>query len=398
MICATGKTADEAWAAIASGRSGIGPIGLIPTDRLTVRIAAEVRDFDPATHFDRRSLATMDRISQLAVVAAREAMGDARIDLDDDLAGRIHTIIGVGVGGMHSTDDSYRTLYAEGRRPHPLTIPRMMANAPASHISMDLGLRGPTYAIASACASGAHAIGTAFQAVRSGATPIALTGGAESCTTVGTIAGWESLRVASTTGCRPFSRDRDGLVLGEGAAMLLLEDMDHAVARGATIHAELTGFAANADAADLTSPNPAAVERAIRLAMMDAGLTPAEVDYINAHGTGTAMNDATEAQVLGAIFAEARRPLVSSIKGAVGHTLGAAGAIEAVVTALALRDQVAPPTAGCTDPDTGLGFDFVADGPRRTPLRHALSSSFAFGGLNAVLALSRHDRATGAAA
>jgi len=288
-------------------------------------------------------------------------------------------------------DDSFRLLYGENRRPHPLSVPRLMVNAPASHVSMDLGLRGLTYAIASACASGTHAIGTAFHAVRSGAAPVALAGGAESCITVGTIAGWEALRVASSSGCRPFSRNRDGLVLGEGAAMLVLEDLDRALARGARIHAEIVGFGGNADAADLTSPNPASTERAMRLAMADAGLGPADIDYVNAHGTGTTMNDTIEAEVLRAIFTDTPRPLVSSIKGAVGHGLGAAGAMEAVITALALREQIAPPTANCDDPDTDLGFDFVADGARPTRLRHALSNSFAFGGLNAVLALRHYD-------
>ena len=263
-----------------------------------------------------------------------------------------------------------------------------MANAPASQISMDLGLRGMTFAIASACASGAHAVGVAFKMVRSGEAEVALCGGAEACITIGTIMGWEALRVLSSDTCRPFSRNRSGLVLGEGAATLILEEWGHAQARGATIYAELVGFGSNADAGDLTSPDPASTAEAMRLAIADARLTAADIGYINAHGTGTVMNDKVESEIIRTVFEGATLPLVSSSKGVLGHSLGAAGAMEALVTALALRDQFVPPTANCTEPDESLGLDFITDGPRLMALRHALSNSFAFGGLNAVLAFS----------
>lgn len=390
-ITAAGSDIVQSWDALCAARSGIGPLTRIPTERLNTPVVAQVKAFDPADHFPARQSGTMDLVSQYAVVAARAALADAGLSLDAATKDRVQTIIGVGVGGLNTLDDAFHAVYAEGRpRVHPFTIPRLMTNAPASQISMDLGLRGNAYAIASACASGTHAIGNAMRAIRLGETPVALCGGAEACVTVGTLLGWEALRVMSRDTCRPFSRNRSGMILGEGAAILVLEDWDHAVARGARIYAELAGFGANADAGELTSPDTTNTARAMRLAMDDAGLAPADVDYVNAHGTGTTMNDAGEAEALRHVFPDPSvRPLVSSSKSVFGHTLGAAGAIEAAVTALALYHQIVPPTANCTEPDDTLGFDFVPEGARKMPLDAALSNSFAFGGLNAVLALRR---------
>ncbi|WP_176592709.1 beta-ketoacyl synthase [Sphingobium sp. EM0848] len=388
-ITPVGKTVPESWRAVAAGESGIGPIEIERGHLVTCPIAAQVKDYDPADHFPARQLAMLDRVSQFAVITAREALAHSGIDRDDPALRQAPTIIGVGVGGMQTLDDNFARLYGEGKpRVHPFSVPKLMTNAPASQITMDLGLRGMALAVASACASGAHALGLAFRMVRSGEAKIAVAGGAEACITAGTMIGWEALRVLSDDTCRPFSRNRSGLVIGEGAATLILEEWDHAQARGATILAELTGFGANADAADLTSPNAESTMEAMRAALADARLTPADIGYINAHGTGTAMNDEVESAVIRAVFDGAPLPLVSSVKAVLGHSLGAAGALEAVMTVKALQEQLVPPTANCTEPDPALGLDFVADGARRTTVRHALSNSFAFGGLNAVLAFS----------
>lgn len=388
-ISPAGKTAPESWRAIAAGESAIGPIEIARREAINCPVAAQVRDYVPTDHFAAKQISYLDRVSQFAIISAREAVADSGLDRSDPALTAAPTIIGVGVGGMNTLDDNFHLIYAEGRaRVHPLSVPKLMANAPASQISMDLGLRGMTFAIASACASGAHAVGVAFKMVRSGEAKVALCGGAEACITIGTIMGWEALRVLSSDTCRPFSRNRSGLVLGEGAATLILEEWGHAQARGATIYAELVGFGSNADAGDLTSPDPASTAEAMRLAIADARLTAADIGYINAHGTGTVMNDKVESEIIRTVFEGATLPLVSSSKGVLGHSLGAAGAMEALVTALALRDQFVPPTANCTEPDESLGLDFITDGPRLMALRHALSNSFAFGGLNAVLAFS----------
>jgi nodulation protein E len=255
---------------------------------------------------------------------------------------------------------------------------------------MDLGLKGTTYAVASACASGTHAIGLAFRAVRAGDTDIALAGGSEACVTVGTLMGWEALRVLSFDTCRPFSKGRSGLVLGEASAVMVLEELEHAVARGARIYAELAGFGANADAGDLTSPDAKNAARAMQRALDDARLAPEAIGYVNAHGTGTAMNDLVESTAIKSVFKDCAKPLVSSIKGVVGHSLGAAGAIEAVVTALALQNQLIPPSANFLEADPAIELDVVPNTPRRAEIAAAISNSFAFGGLNAVLALRRY--------
>ena len=384
-----GKTVGESWRAITAGESGIGALDIERGHLVSCPIAAQIKDFDPLDYFSSRQLSALDRISQLAMVAAREAISQSGIDRGDPVLRQAPTIVGVGAGGMNTLDDNFARVYGEARaKVHPLSVPRLMTNAPASQITMDLSLHGMALAVASACASGAHALGLAFRMVRSGDAKVALAGGAEACITAGTMLGWEALRVLSSDTCRPFSRNRSGLVLGEGAAMLVLEEWHHARARGATILAEMVGFGANADAADLTSPDAASTAEAMRAALADARLTPAEIDYVSAHGTGTAMNDEVESAVIRSVFEGSPMPLVSSVKGALGHSLGATGAVEAVMTVKALQDGLVPPTTNCTDPDPAFGLDFVTEGARRTAIRHALSNSFAFGGLNAVLAFS----------
>jgi nodulation protein E len=391
IVSPIGSSRETFWSGLVEARSGIGPITTISTDRLNTKIAAEVRDFDPAQHFDPKRQGMLDRFSQFAVVAARAAVKDAQLDITEEIGLQAATIVGNGAGGMNTLDDSYFKLYGQNAtRAHPLSIPRLMANAACSFVSMDLGLKGPTFTIASACSSGTHAIGQAFQMVRLGQTPVALAGGTEACITVGTIKGWEALRVLSADTCRPFSRTRTGLVLGEGAAMFVLETRERAAARGAPIYAELLGFGMSADANDITAIDPDGAARAMRAALLDAKVNPEDVAYVNAHGTGTALNDKGETVALRKAFgASAERLAVSSSKAVLGHSLGAAGALELAATALALRHQTIPPTANFEEPDPDCDLDYVPNTARNAPIENAMSSSFAFGGLNAVLVLGR---------
>ena len=392
VVSPLGHTVGSYWDNLKRGRSGLGPVTLTPAnDELTQKVAAEVKDFDPLKHFAERQLSTLDRVSQFAIVAAREAIAQSGLVFDMPLSVRTATIIGTGVGGQTTHDDSFRRVYVEKRtRVFPLTIPKLMVNAPASQVSMDCGLRGPAFAVASACASASHAIGLAFQMVRGGAVDCAVTGGAEACITFGTLRGWEAMRVMSPDVCRPFSKGRMGLVLGEGAAMMVLEPLDRAKARGADILGEIVGFGMSADAADLTAPDLGGMARAMQGALDDATLKPADIQYINAHGTGTAANDETETKALHQSFgAHARKLAISSTKSMVGHALGAAGALELVATLMAVREGVVPPTIGYVEPDPACDLDYVPNEARALPIDAAVSNSFAVGGLNAVLAVKR---------
>jgi nodulation protein E len=391
VVSPVGCGLNEFWSALVDGRSGIRLIENIPTQRLNTRIAAQVLDFDPNTHFEPKRVNQLDRFAQFAVVAARAAVRDASLKIDEELALEIATVIGTGAGGHTTIDDSYLKLYGENSpKVHPLTIPRMMVNAAASQISMYLGLKGPTFSTATACASGTHAIGQAFHMVRSGQAPVAIAGGTEACLTVGTLKAWEALRILSNDTCRPFSKNRSGLVLGEGAAILVLESRERAVARGAPIYAELRGFGMSADAVDLISPDPDGAARAIRSALSDARTNAEDIDYVNAHGTGTTLNDRTETKALRNVFGHhADKLAVSSSKGVLAHGLGCAGALEAAATALALHAQVVPPTANFQEKDPECDLDVVPNIARQAPIRSAISNSFAFGGLNAVLVMGR---------
>jgi nodulation protein E len=387
-----GHTVPSYWENLKAGESGLGPVTLVPTpEELTQKVVAEVKGFDPLKYFPERQLSTLDRVSQFAVVAAREAIAQARITFDMPLSARTATIVGTGAGGLTTQDDSFRRIYLEKRtRVFPLTIPKLMANAPASQISMACGLRGPAFAVASACASATHAIGLAFHMVRAGSVDCAVTGGAEACITFGTLRGWEAMRVMSPDVCRPFSKDRMGLVLGEGAAMMVLEPLERARARGAEILGEIVGFGMSADAADLTAPDQGGMVRAVQGALADATLAPQDIQYVNAHGTGTAANDETETKALHEAFgADAAKLAISSTKSMVGHALGAAGALELVATFLAVRESIAPPTIGYLGPDPACDLDYVPNTARKVPIDAAMSNSFAFGGLNAVLAVKR---------
>ena len=391
VVSPIGLDAPAYWSGLVAGRCGIGPISIAPNERLRQKIAAEIKDFDPLVHFAPDRLKFLDRVSQLAVVAAQEAIAGSGLVLDDELRPHTACIIGSGAGGQITQDEVFRQFYEEkASRVPPLTIPKMMVSGPASHVSMHFGLEGPAYAVASACASATHAIGQAFHMLRSGAVRCAVAGGAEAGITLGSLKGWEAMRIMAPDTCRPFSKDRLGMVLGEGAAVVVLESFDDAVRRGAEILGEIVGFGMSADARDLISPDEVGMARAMTAALGDGRLAVEDVQYVNAHGTGTAANDVAETSALKRVFGEHARSLaISSTKSMVGHPLGAAGALEFVATLMALRAGVAPPTIGYREPDPLCDLDVVPNEARSLAMNAAISNSFGFGGLNAVLAVKR---------
>ncbi|EEW26031.1 beta-ketoacyl-[acyl-carrier-protein] synthase family protein [Rhodobacter ferrooxidans] len=379
------------FSAFRDGRCGIAGLEMRDLDRLSIKIGGQIKGWNPNIHFDRQKLGFYDKFTQFALVAARQAVAQSGLSFTGDLADSTGVVLGNAGGGLTTADDNYRAVYQEGKnRVHPLVVPRLMNNAACSHLSMEFGLRGPCYTVATACASSNHAMGQAFQMVRAGLSPVMLAGGAESMLCFGGIKAWEGLRVMSTTGCRPFSADRDGMVQGEGAAVFVFEDYDHAHARGAEMLAEVAGFAMTSDAQDILMPSVDGAARAMAGALRDAGLAPAEVGYINAHGTATAANDRCETAAIRQVFGgHADRLLVSSTKAMHGHLIGGTGAVELLACILALREGVVAPTIGYTVPDPECDLDVVPNVARQAEVQVAISNSFAFGGLNAVLALRR---------
>ncbi len=391
VVCALGNNTEEFRRALASGTSGIRPLAGDGLPPLRFRNGAQVTGFDPAAHFADSQRSMLDRFAQFGVVAAREAVAASGLRFTDGLKARSAVVTGSCVGGQTAQDHEFVQLYRQGRdHVHPFTIPRTMSNAAASAIAMELGLTGPVFNVSTACSSANHAIGQAFWMVRSGMAEAAVCGGCEAPFSCGFLKAWEALRVVSPDTCRPFCRDRNGMILGEGGAMLVLEPLEAAQARGAKILGEVVGFGMTADAYHLTQPSVEGPARAMSLALADAGLDPAQVGYINAHGTGTQANDPTEVKAIRQVFGgHAKRLAVSSTKSMHGHALGAAGAIEAIATLLALGGGVLPPTANFTTADPECDLDFVPNQARRAKVECALSNSFAFGGLNAVLAFRR---------
>jgi nodulation protein E len=390
IISSLGVTLEENWTALLEGRSGISPLSGIDLHKLSLRVTngAQVRGFDATRHFEPGKEDYIDRFAQFSVVAARDAMRDSGLELTPQLRERSAIVCGSAVGGQAAIERGFEDLYVIDRgRVHPLTIPKTMSNAGASHISMDLKLSGPTYTVSTACSSANHAMGQAFRLVRDGEADVAVTGGSEAMFTVGMLKAWEAMRVISPDTCRPFSKDRRGMILGEGGAMMILEPLDAAKARGAKIYGEICGFGMSSDAHHLTQPTVEGPSRAMRDALRMAGLAPEQIGYINAHGTGTPGNDPVETRAIRAVFgAHADKLAVSSTKSMHGHALGAAGAIEAVATILALREGILPPTANFTVADPECDLDYVPNQARKQQVEAALSNSFAFGGLNAVLA------------
>ncbi|HSF92334.1 MAG TPA: beta-ketoacyl-[acyl-carrier-protein] synthase family protein [Paracoccaceae bacterium] len=388
-INALGRSASETMAAMQAGTCGIGELDIRDVDRLSIRIGGQVKNYEATDIFSRQEIGFYDKFTQFALIAAKEAMAQSNPEITEAEAPRAGVILGTAGGGLHTQDESYRTVYEEGKnRVHPFVVPRLMNNAAASHVSMAYNLQGPSYTVATACASSNHAMGQAFHMIRSGMTDVMLTGGSESMLVFGGIKAWEGLRVMSKDACRPFSANRNGMVQGEGAAVFVFEDYDRAKARGAEILAEVIGFAMSSDAADIVMPNRAGAARAIAGALKDAGLNGDEVGYINAHGTGTAANDKTECAAVRQVFGDhADKLMISSTKSMHGHLIGGTGAVEMLACVMALRDGVVAPTIGYEQPDPECNLDVVPNEARQAKVDVAISNAFAFGGLNAVLAL-----------
>src|SRR3989441_350536 len=397
IVSPLGSSPEGVWEKVSTATSGIGPLTRLKLNSGRAHVAGEVRDYAPEQHFQPKDLELLDRFAQFAIVAARAAVADARLELTNGNSVRTGVSIGSAYGGTESYDSSYRLLYAEkAQRMHPLTIPRLMHNAATSHVSMYLGAKGPSLCVSTACASSSHAIGEAFRTIRAGAADVMLAGGSDAPLTLGVFKCWEAMRVLAGGGsdasaaCRPFSADREGMVISEGAAVLVLEEYQQARRRDARIYAEIVGYGSTADSGHITQPTVEGPARAMQLAMQEAGLYSDQGDYINAQGTGTKMNDVTETRAIHEVFKEHARSLsVSSSKSMHGHLMGASGAMELLITVLAIQNSVAPPTANYRQPDPECDLDYTPNEKRERPIHAALSNSFAFGGLNAVLAVRR---------
>lgn len=393
-VSALGMTARDLWQNLCAGQSGIAPLEGFPDGNLRIRVAAQARSYQPEAHFDPKRLDLLDRFSQFALIAAREALADAGLQLEPEVASRTAVVMGAGMAAKTTEDEAYRQLYALGQKSFsPYLVPRAMANAATSQITIEFGITGPGLTVSTACAASNHAIGLALGMLRAGQAEAALAGGSEAPFAMAALKSWEAVRVIAPDTCRPFSSDRKGMVLGEGAGVIVLETEERARARGATIYAELAGFGMSSDAGHITLPTETGAARAMQAALDDARLDAAAIGYVNAHGTGTVANDPTETRAIRQVFgAHASRLAVSSTKSMHGHALGASGALEFIATALALRDGILPPTANFTSPGDGCDLDYIPNAARRAQVEAALSNSFAFGGLNAVLCLRRYQK------
>jgi nodulation protein E len=394
VICSLGKSIPDFWEALTRGQPGIRPIEVADSSTLKCQNGAEVPEYDPRRYFDLQTSESIDRFAQFALIASRQAVEDAGVQWSPELRSTAAVITGSCAGGQSAVDKGFFDLYRRGRpRVHPLTIPKTMANAGASHIAIEFGITGPAFTISTACSSSAHAISLAYTMVASGAASMAIAGGSEAPFSLGMLKAWEALRVISPTTCRPFSIDRNGMILGEAGAMIVLETMASALARGARIHSELAGFGMSSDACHITHPSSDGAASAMQRALQSAGIQPERIGYINAHGTGTEINDSTETAAIRKVFGtHAEKLALSSTKSMHGHTLGAAGALEAIASVLALGKGVLPPTANFTQPDPHCCLDVVPNVARPAEVEYCLSNSFAFGGLNASLVFRRAEQ------
>ncbi|MFV1876737.1 beta-ketoacyl-[acyl-carrier-protein] synthase family protein [Nioella sp.] len=390
-INALGANVAATKEAMREGRCGIGELEMRDLDRLSVRIGGQIKDYDPEALFNRQQISLYDRFTQFTLISAREAIAQAGLVFSGELAARSGVVLGTSGGGMQTLDENYRSVYEDGKnRVHPFVVPKLMNNAAASHVSMEFNLKGPSFTVATACASSNHAMGQAFNMIRWGMAPVMITGGSESMLCFGGVKAWEGLRVMSRDACRPFSANRNGMVQGEGAAVFVFEEYEHAKARGAEILAEVVGFAMTSDAADIVMPSKQGAARAISGALKDARLNPEDVCYINAHGTGTAANDKVECAAVADVFGHhADELMISSTKSMHGHLIGGTGAVELLACIMALTDGVIAPTINYEEPDPECALDVVPNVARDAEVGAVLSNAFAFGGLNAVLALRK---------
>ncbi len=389
------------WDGAKAGKSAIGPITLFDTKDFPVTFAGEVRGFEPESYFDKKEVRHLDRVTQFALVSSMEARKDANLDLDAVDRTRVGAVIGSGIGGLDTTEKQVLTLHEKGvRRVSPFLVPMMMINAPTGQVAISLGLLGPNFCVSSACASANHAIGVGLMTIRSGAADVMFVGGSEAALTPIGLAGFCSARALSKRNeepqraSRPFDRDRDGFVFGEGCGVLCIEEREHALKRGARIYAELSGFGNTDDAFHITAPHEHGdgAARAMQVALNDAGLQATDITYINAHGTSTDLNDRLETKAIKRVFGDhAYKVAVSSTKSMIGHLLGAAGGVEAIVTALAIHEKVAPPTINLENPDPECDLDYVPHTARPLDIRAAISNTFGFGGHNACVLLERHS-------
>jgi len=399
-ITSLGRDLDTFWDHLMNGKSGVSAIESFDVSEYPTRIAAEIKDWDPEAYIDRKEARRMDRYVQFAAAAAKLALEDAKLSVTEDTdPERVGVYIGSGIGGLGTFEDQYRTLLEKGpKRVSPFFIPMMIANMASGQVSIMTGAKGPNSTTVTACATGTHTIGDSFRLLQSGEADVMICGGAEATIRPTGLAGFCSMRAMSTRNdeperaSRPFDVGRDGFVMGEGAGVLILETLEHATKRGARIYGEVIGYGMSGDAHHMTDPDPNGAARCMRKALADAGLSPEEVDYINAHGTSTPVGDISETTAIKATFGEhAYKLAVSSTKSMTGHLLGAAGGVEAVICALALSRGKLPPTINLEDQDPECDLDYVPNVPRETNARVALSNSFGFGGHNATIILKKFE-------
>lgn len=394
VVTPIGQTVPDFWSSIKAGTCGVSELGGFPVEDLKILIAAQIKQLDHKArlrHWKRDKLVTMgDRYSWFAAMAADEAVKMSGLEVPFVNPYRAACIIGSGAGGLMTLETAYRDLFIlQKKATHPLTLLRIIGSSASAHVGIEFGVKGPTFATCSACSTATHAIGLAKDYIQNGVIDVAIAGASESVINYGTMKAWQALHVLSPEGCFPFSKTRNGTVLGEGAGILVLESYDHAKARGATILAELSGYGMSSDASDMVKPSVEGPREAMRMALHDAGLRPSDIDYLNAHGTATADNDRNETKAIKDLFGDhAYNLAISSTKSMHGHPLGAGGGIEAVASIKALEEGFLPPTIGLTEPDPECDLDYVPNVGREKPLRHVMSNSFAFGGLNAVLVFS----------
>lgn len=400
VVTNVGADVATLWSSLRAGKSGIGPItAFVQSDEWAARIAGQVNDWEPTTRIDTRELKRMDRFCAMGLYAAIEAATDCGIDFTVGDPYRRGVAIGSGIGGIMTIEAGQEALFRGGpRKLSPFTVPRLMVNACAGNVSIRYNLRGVNTATATACATGGHAIGSAYHLIQRGDADVILAGGSEAAINplcIGSFAAMKALSTRNddpTRASRPFDRDRDGFVLAEGAAIIVLEELEHAKSRGATIYAEITGFGSSGDAGHIAAPDPegSGAAHAMKMAMREAELNPDQIDYINAHGTSTPLGDAAEVLAVKKLFRDhATKLCISSTKSMTGHALGAAGGLESVIAILAVRDDIAPPTINLDHPDEGFDLDFVPHTAQERPLRHALNNTFGFGGHNVSLVFSK---------